>query len=180
MPEFTLLNSAREQFAESGVNYTTKRKNVRRKLKGSLSRYHGGTEVTEKNLTDIKPPCLRGESELHHDLFYLPGGGMLHFFELAFHHVQAVHARFELARQFGEERRQPGVFELVELGDDVIALFPGPDEIDKVFQPLPPQAVMVDALGKHAGEKQSVIADMFAYLALAVKRRRRPVDGVGL
>ena len=50
---------------------------------------------------------------------------MLHFFEIALHQIQAVHARFELARQFREERRQPGVFELVELGDDVIALFAG-------------------------------------------------------
>src|ERR1019366_4541800 len=180
MPEFTLLNRAREQFAESGVNYTAKRKNVRRKLKGSLSRYHGGTEVTEKNSTDIKPPCLRGESELHHDLFHLPGDGMLHFFEIAFHQIQTVHARFEFARQFGEEGRQTGVFELVELGDDVIALLPSPNEIDKVLQPLSPQAVVVDALGKHSGEEQGVIANVLADLALAVKGRRRPVNGIGL
>src|ERR1039457_7625621 len=39
---------------------------------------------------------------------------------------------------------------------------------------------MVDALGKHSGEEQGVIADVLADLALAVKRWRRPVNGVGL
>ncbi len=33
--------------------------------------------------------------------------------------------------------------------------------------------------GKHAGEEQDVIANVFAHLALAVEGRRRAVDGVG-
>src|SRR6266849_498328 len=39
---------------------------------------------------------------------------------------------------------------------------------------------MIDALGKHSGEKQRVVANVLAHLALAVERRRRPVDGIGL
>src|SRR5450759_501553 len=78
-------------------------------------------------------PCLSGEiRELHYDLFHLAGDGMLHFLEIALHQIQAVDTRFELARQFGKEWRQPCVFELVELGDDVIDLFARPDEIAKV------------------------------------------------
>ncbi len=42
------------------------------------------------------------------------------------------------------------------------------------------QTEVIDAFGKHSGEKQSVVADVFAHLALAVKRRSGAVDGIGL
>ena len=50
----------------------------------------------------------------------------------------------------------------------------------KLFHPLAAQAEAVDALGKHAGEKQGVVADVFAHLALAVEGRGVAVDGIGL
>ncbi len=39
---------------------------------------------------------------------------------------------------------------------------------------------MIDALGKHSGEEQRVIADVLAHLPLAVEGRRRTIDGIRL
>ena len=38
---------------------------------------------------------------------------------------------------------------------------------------------MINALGKHAGEEQHIIADVFAHLALAIERGRWPIDRIG-
>ena len=42
------------------------------------------------------------------------------------------------------------------------------------------QPEMVDALRKHPGEEQSVIANMLAHLAFAIEGRRGAVDRIGL
>ena len=105
--------------------------------------------------------------------------GMLHLFQIVLHHVQAVDAAFEILRQAGEQGRDLGVLEVLELGDDVVAFFAGLDPFDEIFQTLAAQPEMIDALGKHAGEKQRVVADVFAHLALAIERRRGAVDGIG-
>ena len=47
---------------------------------------------------------------------------MLHFGEIVLHQVQSVDAAFEFARELGEQRRDLGVLEMLELGDDVVAL----------------------------------------------------------
>jgi hypothetical protein len=104
---------------------------------------------------------------------------MLHLFQIAFDQIQPINARLEFLCQLGEQWRQAGVFELIELGDDVITFLARFNEIDQILQALPPQAVVVDALGKHAGEKQRVIADVLPHLALAVKRWCRAINGVG-
>src|SRR5580692_701487 len=39
---------------------------------------------------------------------------------------------------------------------------------------------MIDALGKHPGEEQRVVANMFSHLALTIERRRGAVHGIGL
>jgi len=61
------------------------------------------------------------------------------------------------------------VLEVLKLRDNVITLFSSLHPLDKTLQPVTAQAKMINALGKHSGEKQSVIANMFSHLAFAVE-----------
>src|SRR5271157_3832134 len=88
--------------------------------------------------------------QLHDDFIGAARDRVLQLVQIALDQIQSIDARLELVRQFPEQGSQPRVLELVELGDDEITLLAGPDEIDKIFQPLPPQAVVIDALRKHA------------------------------
>ena len=83
----------------------------------------------------------RSRRPLHHNLFRLARDRVLHLVEIALHQVQSIDAGLELVRQLAEERRQPRVLELVELGDDEVALLARLDEVDEILQALPPQAV---------------------------------------
>ena len=94
---------------------------------------------------------------------------MLHFLEFVLHHVQAGYASFEIPREVGKKRRNLRVFEVLELGDDVVALLPRFHPIDEILKTLAAKADMIDALREHSGEKQRVVTDVFAHLALAVK-----------
>src|SRR5258708_9407560 len=105
---------------------------------------------------------------------------MLHFLEMVFHDVQAVDAALKVPGKIGEERRYFGVFEVLELRHNVVTFLAGFHPIDEIFQTVAAQAKIVDALGKHSGEEQSVISDMFADLALTIKRRRTTADYIGL
>jgi len=40
---------------------------------------------------------------------------MLHHFELGFYQIQSIHALLELLRELGEQRRDFGIFEVIEL-----------------------------------------------------------------
>ena len=95
--------------------------------------------------------------------------GMLHLFQIVLHHVQSVDAFFEIPGETGEQGRHLGVLKVLELGDDVVTFLAGLHPFDEIFQTLAAQPEMVDALGEHAGEEQSVIANVFAHLALAVE-----------
>ncbi len=104
---------------------------------------------------------------------------MLPLGEVVLHLIETEDALLESRRELGEQRCGLGVFEELELGDDVVTLFAGADEVDEILQPLPPQAKMIDRLGEHAGEEERVIADVLAHLALAVKRGRLAEYGIG-
>src|SRR5579863_3205544 len=84
-----------------------------------------------------------------------------------------------VAGEAGEEWRDLGVLEAIEFGDDVIALLAGFHPIHEILQAVAAQAELVDALGEHASEKQSVVANVFAHLAFPVERWRRPEYGIG-
>ena len=73
-----------------------------------------------------------------------------------------------------KQRRHFGVLEAVELRNDVIAFFPGLHPVDKALQAIATQPEVIDALGKHAGEKEGVVADVFADLAFAIERGSWP------
>ena len=93
---------------------------------------------------------------------------MLHFLQVILHHVKPVDASLEILRQHSEQRGDLGIFEVLELRDDVIALFAGLHPIDKILQALTAQPKTVDALGKHSGKEQSIVANVLADLAFAV------------
>ena len=61
---------------------------------------------------------------------------MLHHVELVLDHVEPADAIFEAVRQFAKQRRGISVFEQVKFGDDVVALFARPDEINKALEAL--------------------------------------------
>ena len=105
--------------------------------------------------------------------------GVLHLFQIVLHHVQPVDAALEILGEAGEQRRDLGVFEVLELGNDVITFLSGLYPFHKIFQTLPAQPEMIDAFGEHSGEEQRVVADVFAHLALAIERRRGTVDRIG-
>src|ERR1700733_15922949 len=101
---------------------------------------------------------------------------MLHLLQVVLHHVQALNASLKIFRKVGEQRRDLGVFKVLKLRDDVITFLPRFYPVDKILGAITAQAEMVDALGKHSRKKQSVIADVFAHLSFAIKRRRGTVD----
>src|SRR5690349_840593 len=99
---------------------------------------------------------------------------MLHLPQIVLHQVETVDALFKILRKAGEQRGHLGVFEMFELGNYVIAFLARLDPIHKIFQTMTAQPEVIDALGKHPREKQRVIPNMFAYLALSIERRSRP------
>ena len=77
-----------------------------------------------------------------------------------------------MLRKAGEKRCYLRVFEVFKLGNHVVAFLARLDPIHEVLHAVPAQAEVIDAFGKHPGEEKGVIADVFAYLALAVERGR--------
>ena len=61
---------------------------------------------------------------------------MLSLFQFVLDLVQSINQLFKFLRHFAEEWRYFGVFKVLELGNDVIALFPGLDPIHEVFRPM--------------------------------------------
>src|SRR5579871_2935433 len=120
------------------------------------------------------------DSELHQKLFRLPRDGMLSLFQFILDLVQAIHQPFKLLRHFAEERRDLGIFKVLEFRNDVVALFAGSHKVNQRFHPHAPQTMMIQALRKHAGKEECIVANMLAHLALTIKRRRGPVDRIGL
>ena len=59
---------------------------------------------------------------------------MLHLLQFVLHLVEPVHALFEVLREVGEKRRHFGVFEVLELGNDVVAFLARFDPVNKIFQ----------------------------------------------
>ena len=94
---------------------------------------------------------------------------MPHRLEIVLHEAHSVDARLEVFAKLGKERCYFFIFKLIELGDDVITLFSCLHEVDKILQPLPAQAEMVDALREHSGEEENVVANVLAYLTLAIE-----------
>lgn len=94
---------------------------------------------------------------------------------------EAEDAALEAVGEAGEERGFLFVLEQVELADDEVALFAGLDELGKAGMRMARTAAMaaVHGAGKHAGDKEGVVADVFADGAFGVKGRRGAVDGIG-
>src|SRR5947209_12838172 len=122
---------------------------------------------------------FRNARGLHHKFSGLAGDGVLEFFQLVFHLVQAVDQLFEIVGHAAEEGCYFGVLEMLELRNDEVTLFAGTDKIYEAFQPGTAQTALVQALREHPGEEQRVIANVLAHLALVIKRRRGAIDGVG-
>ena len=59
---------------------------------------------------------------------------MLHFLQVVLNAVQPIDALFKVVRQTLEQRRDLGVFETVELGNDVVAFLPGLHPVHEAFQ----------------------------------------------
>src|SRR5215472_10537269 len=117
-------------------------------------------------------------SRLHDHFFAGPDNRVLHFFEFVLHPVQSVDALLEVARQVGEQWRDLRVLEVLELRDDVIALFTGLHPVDQALETLTAQAILNDAFREHAGEEQREISNVLAYLAFAIERWSGPVNRV--
>src|SRR5215472_487392 len=118
-------------------------------------------------------------SRLHDHFFAGPDNRVLHFFELVLHPVQSVDALLEVAREVGEQGRDLRVLEMLELRNDVIALFAGLHPVDQVLETLAAQAVLIDAFGEHACKEQRKIADVLAHLAFTIERGCWPVNRIG-
>src|SRR5947209_1608096 len=119
------------------------------------------------------------QEELHQEFSGLAGDGVLQFFHFVLHLVQAIDQFFEVLGHAEEERRYFGVFEMLELRNDEVALLSGTNEVYKIFQAGAAQTAMVDALREHPGKEKRIVADMLAHLALVVEGRSGAKDGVG-
>jgi hypothetical protein len=113
-------------------------------------------------------------ASLHQQFTGSAHDGMLHLLQIILDHVQAVNALFKIAGKNGEEWSNLSVFEEFELGNDVVALFSRLHPIHEIFHTIAAEPERVDAFREHTGKKQRVVADMLAYLAFAIERRRRP------
>src|SRR5262249_27705167 len=111
--------------------------------------------------------------ELHQQLVRPAHDGMLYFLQLVLHAVESVDALFEMIRQALEQRRHLRIFETVELRNDVVTFLPGLHPVNEALQAMASQPEMIDALRKHPGEKQSVVADVLPHLPLAIEGQRR-------
>src|SRR5208282_135987 len=89
-------------------------------------------------------------------------------------------ALFKPLRELCEQRRHLGIFEVLELRDDVVAFLPSFHPIHETLDALAAKAIMIDALREHAGIEQREVANVLADLTLAVERGRRAVDRVRL
>jgi hypothetical protein len=70
--------------------------------------------------------------------------------QIVLHLIEPVDALFEMVRQASEQRRHLGVFEMLKLGDDVIAFLAGFHPVHKILHPVVAQTEMIDAFRKHA------------------------------
>ena len=104
---------------------------------------------------------------------------MLHLLQIILYLVQAIHQLFEFVGHPPEERGHLGVFEVFKFGDDEITFLAGTDEINQAFQARAAQAGVIERFRKHSGKEERIIANVFPYLALAIKGRRRSIDGIG-
>ena len=67
---------------------------------------------------------------------------------------------------------------MLELRNDVVALFSRLHPLHKTLQALAPQPEMVDALWEHPGKEQGIVTNMFPHLLFAIKRWSRPIDRI--
>src|ERR1700682_1568504 len=104
---------------------------------------------------------------------------MLHLLQFILYPIETVHALLEMVRKVSEQRRYFGVFEMLEFGDDVIALLAGFHPIYKIFQTIAAQPEVINAFRKHPGEEKRVVTNMLSHLAFTVERRRGAKDRVG-
>src|SRR5205814_609419 len=58
------------------------------------------------------------------------------------------------------------------------AFLAGADEVDKIFESLAAQPVMVDALWKHSRKEECEISDVLADLSLPVERGSWAINGI--
>ena len=94
---------------------------------------------------------------------------MLHLLQLILHPIKAVDALLEMVGKVGEQRRHFGVFEVLELGNDVIALLAGFHPVDEILQTIAAQPEVIDAFGKHSGEEKRVVTNVFSHLSFAIE-----------
>ena len=104
---------------------------------------------------------------------------MLHLLQLILHPIEAIDALLEMVGKVGEQGRDFGVFEVLELGDDVIALLAGFHPVDKILQTIAAQPEVINAFRKHPGEEKRVVTDVLSHLAFAVEGRSGAKHGVG-
>src|SRR5437764_8885676 len=90
---------------------------------------------------------------LHDQFCSLVIDGVLALLQVVLHQVESVDAVLKAARELAEKRRYLGILEVLETGDDVIALFAGAYQVNEILQPRAAQPEAVDALRKHAGKK---------------------------
>ena len=94
---------------------------------------------------------------------------MLHFLQLILDLIQPENALLKMRGEAGKKRRHFRILEMFELRDDVIALFPRFHPVHKIFQPLPSQTKLVNALRKHPSKEKRKVANVFSHLALAIE-----------
>src|ERR1700682_4153987 len=104
---------------------------------------------------------------------------MLHLLQFILYPIETVHALLEMVRKVSEQRRYFGVFEMLEFGDDVIALLARFHPVDKILQTIAAQPEVINAFRKHPGEEKRVVTNMLSHLAFTVERRRGAKDRVG-
>src|SRR5437868_7417829 len=68
---------------------------------------------------------------------------------------------------------------MFELGNDEVAFLAGLNPIHEILDAVAAQAEAVDALWKHPGKEQRVVANVLADLALAVEGWSWAIDGIG-
>src|SRR5262249_53766178 len=106
---------------------------------------------------------------LHDQFVRAASDRVLHLLQIVLYPVQTEDTLLEVLRQGGEQWRDFRVLEVLELGDDVVALLAGFHHVDEVLNAMATKPKVIDALREHSREEQCVVADVFAHLALAVK-----------
>ena len=127
---------------------------------------HKGHEGTQRNSS-------------HQNFVGAAHNRVLHFLQIVLDLVESVNALLEVTREVGEKRSYLRVLEMLELGDDVIALLAGFYPVHEILCAVAAQPEVINALRKHAGKEECVISNVLAHLEFSIEGGCRAIHRIG-